>query len=907
MGLKEAILERVDAADAWESLYPGWKPGKNVQCANSAAHAHGDRDPSMSLSKEGKAYCHSCGFKSTSPIGVLEALEELDYPSALREAWSRWVEPLVPESELKAMVEALASNRLALIRLEERRGLSSETIKKYELGWDARTHRLAIPVRNEFGLLVNIRLYDLMRRWDSAKTISYSVKGDETSYGKSRLWPLDQAKGRRIFIFEGEMDTLLALSMGLPAMTVTIGAATWKEEWSEALKGKDVVLVPDVDPAGLKGLEKKLSGLKRSTVSVIKLPLKGTKEDKDFTDWVVNHGGTADKLRAFVKPAALEEIDESGDGKPKKGKKGFMAPSGMAGLEPFGELSPQEKINIARGTSAFSWMTANGAFFKNQNQEIYYAQEGGRAFKVGDKAESFLAFLSSRISYAINSASSSGKFVIRHIMGQAGHECKKSMTGSWGLYHEGSIFLYAAHDKILWARDGTIKVMKNAINEKSVLLECPPENKEFVPELDVTEKEAVDLFWECLIKHLPVSHSDKYLIASWLLGVFTKEYVKPKPLVRLMARTAYGKSTASKMLAILLYGDEVIQNSATTVAAIYALAQQYPLMVFDNIETHNMTSAFQDFLLTAATGGTKTKRAMSTDSGVVPERTNCLTLTNGIEPINRRELVSRTAEISLDTVKYGSKGFYETQVFSALRQNRGKILCGLLKLITRASVPRIRAGEVQRIAREFGGHSKNRFDEYLGHMAISLDSLWLYKPSDRFETPNKMVAEWLKTQTLSTEEQDEGTNDVLYFLSEFADRHASLLDARSRPEKQKDGSVALRVSTRELFTDFRILARSLGVKCPWQNERHLGTRIVDASGILEKAGWTHKKVTVNGRNINVFTRKGEAADVREVVEGPLPGQGVRRVDVPAGKGATRVHSVRRLQGTTKIFRRAKGN
>lgn len=899
MNLKEVLLSKIDVTEVWHTFYPMWQLGKNVQCARADQHARGDKNPSMSLSIEGKAYCHSCGFKATSPIGVLEAVEELDYQSALREAWGRWIEPLVPESEIKAMAEALVSNRLALVRLEERRGLMEETIKKYELGWDARTRRLAIPIRNEFGLAVNIRLYDLMKQWDSAKTISW-----KEGYGKARLYPMDQLKGRRVFFFEGEMDTLLAISLGLPALTVTIGAATWKDEWNEALKGKEIILVPDMDPAGLKGLQKKVDGLKASRVSVVKLPLKGTKEEKDFTDWVMAKGGTAEQLRAMVEP---EEVDETEGATPATKKKVAVLSNGHEGLDVFNELSPQEKINIARGSSAFGWMVGNGAFFKNQNQEIFYAQEGGRAFRIGDKAPGFLSFLNSRISHAINSASSSGKFVIQHIMGQASHECKKSMTGSWGLYHEGSIFLYAAHDKILWVKDGKIEVMKNAINEKSVLLECPPDNKEFEPEPDVSEREAVELFWECLVEHLPIQHSDKYLVASWLLGVFVKEYVKPKPLMRLMARTAYGKSTASKMLALLLYGDEVIQNSATTVAAIYALAQQYPLMVFDNIETHNMTAAFQDFLLTAATGGTKTKRAMSTDSGVVPERTNCLTLTNGIEPINRRELVSRTTEIGLDTVKFGRKGFYETRVFGALKQNRAKILCGLVKLITKHAVPRMKAGEVQRIAREFGGHSKNRFDEYLGIMAIMLDALWIYKPSEKFSTPNKMVDEWLKTQTLSTDEQDDGTNEVLYFLSEFVDRHANLLDARARPEKQKDGSVSLRVTTRELFTDFRILARALGIKCPWQNERHLGTRIVDASTILERTGWQYKKITVNGRNINVFTKKGEAADVREVAADPLPGPGVRRVDVPAGKGAAGNGGLRGLPGSTKIFKSARGH
>lgn len=886
MDLRAEVDAKVDAETAWRDMFPERRDGANVTCANESSHEDGaDRVPSMTLYPDGKAYCHACGFRAAGPVDVLAAAEELDISSAAVEAYSRWVEPLVPEAYIASCRRALEANKVALARLEERRGIGIKTLQRYEIGWDARRQRMVIPVRNALGLAVNARMYDLFGRWDGAvKMLSY-----DKGYGAARVWPLASLKNRELFLFEGEMDTLLALGLGLPAVTVTTGAATWKTEWNALFAGKDVVLVPDMDKAGLKGLAKREKALTcvASSVRMIMLAVKGDKGDKDFTDWVMRHGGTAEKLRAI---AGRAEVDESG-GQPLRSSKRD------ADLLTFKEQSPQEKTNLARAKEAFAWMTGNGSFFKNQSNDLFYAQKGGRAFVVHEKSETFLSFLSSRVSELINTATGCGRFVVRYILGQASYRNSRLTTGSWGLYANDAVFLYAGHDKVIRAKNGVLEVVKNASNEDGILLECPPDNKDFSPLFGVEGAEAVGLLWSRLLDYLPVSESDKYLLASWLLGVFVKERVRPKPLVRLMARTAYGKSTASKMISILLYGEENIYNSATTPAAIYVLAKQYPLILLDNIETHNMTPALQDFMLTAATGGTKVKRATGTDHGMVAERTNCLVLTNGIEPVNRRELVSRTTEITLDISKYGKKDFHETKVFAELAADRARMLCGLMALVSKYVVPRLRSGEVERIAQELGGHAKNRFDEYLGEMAVNLDALWLFRPSKDFANQRKMVNEWLQTQSASTEEQDEGTNDVLYYLSEFVDRHKALMDVQVKP-MVLGGRVFIKAQTRTLFTDFRIMAKALGIKCPWQNERHLGTRIVDALPVLEKAGWKHSYKVINGKKYNEFVKEAAGA-LRDVDEGGVPGQGLRQLDVRATEGAARVGRLRGVPPANK--------
>lgn len=860
MSLKEKILEQMDFRDFYRDQFPEWSGEGNISCpfADERHESGQDSSPSFSLSSEGQAFCHGCGYKATSPIGLLVDLEKKSFKRVCRELYAEYVEPLVPPSYVKKGKIGLAKNEFAIARLDATRGISKKIIKQYDLGWDG---RLVIPIRNEHGYTVNLRRYDLMGRF-KAKIVSYGKKEDPAKYGKARLWPLSSLKKKEIWLFEGEMDTLAALSLGINAITITIGAKVWKDEWNEAFKGKDIFIVPDVDKVGMSGAKKKLDNLKgiASSVSLVLLPLEGSKKEKDFTDWLMKTKGTKDGLRKLVKAKVNTKTSL-----PKQNGSSVM-------LDAFEHMTQTEELHIGRATAALDYMLDNGSFFRNQNGELFYAQKTGKAFKISAKDDRFLAFLS-RISSVINSATSSGRFIIQHIVNQARIQSGKSTSGSWGMFHKNSIYLYATDGKIMKVSEGgKTETMQNAINEESILLESPPSNKSFTVITNQKPAEAVDLFWDLILKNIPISSVDRYMLGSHLLGVFFKEYVRPKPLVRLIARTAYGKSTTSKMISLLLYGEEILNHSASTLAATYAMAQKYPYLIFDNIETRNMTPSMEDFLLIAATGGMKTKRQMSTDQGIIMEATNCLVLTNGIEPLTKHELTNRTLEIELDIAKYGVSHFHETQIFHNIKKNRSKLLCGLNQLLMKYALPRVRKGHVQRIAREFGMHSKTRFNEYLGLMSVILDSIWPFHPLPGYPTPHKVVEAWLDSQTSATKKQDEGTNDVLYFFNTLADRRDRLLDAETKVKIDDDGDISMKSTTRDLLSDFRLLARHLGIKCPWQSERHLGTRIVDAEHILNKAGWKRIKKIISGKRVYEYVKsakKGKAHKVRAVGKGRM--------------------------------------
>lgn len=101
-----------------------------------------------------------------------------------------------------------------------------------------------------------------------------------------------------VFLCEGEKDCLTLEAAGLTATTNSGGAAqTWRQEWTDALRGKRVVILPDQDEPGKKRGEviaRELAGVAAEVVT-IHVPA-----GKDVTDWFAC-GGNTEALAKLVK------------------------------------------------------------------------------------------------------------------------------------------------------------------------------------------------------------------------------------------------------------------------------------------------------------------------------------------------------------------------------------------------------------------------------------------------------------------------------------------------------------------------------------------------------------------------------------------------------------------------------
>jgi hypothetical protein len=268
---------------------------------------HPDAKASLSVDvSKGLWYCHAgCGGGDVVSFharlrGVLmaEAREELEAFCGDRK--------VVPEDEIKRAHDALMGAPTMLAHLKKTRGIDEATARAFRLGW--REQRWVIPIV-ERGYAFNAKLHDSTGGKLETKTLSW-----EAGMGEGRLFPYSNlAREGEVWLFEGELKAILAHQMGFLAISPTVGAGNWKPRFSELLKGRDVVLVYDTDQPGRAGATAAARALASSakSVKIVDLPIPAG-GGKDFPDWVLLHGGTAEELRGIAASSPAFQASATG-------------------------------------------------------------------------------------------------------------------------------------------------------------------------------------------------------------------------------------------------------------------------------------------------------------------------------------------------------------------------------------------------------------------------------------------------------------------------------------------------------------------------------------------------------------------------------------------------------------------
>lgn len=110
---------------------------------------------------------------------------------------------------------------------------------------------------------------------------------------------------KAVFVVEGEKDVHSLETLNLVATSASGGAGKWLPGYSESLKGRIVLILPDNDAPGrahAKQVADSLAGI--ATPRVLELP--GLAPKGDVSDWIAA-GGTRDKLLALCKPNPMRE------------------------------------------------------------------------------------------------------------------------------------------------------------------------------------------------------------------------------------------------------------------------------------------------------------------------------------------------------------------------------------------------------------------------------------------------------------------------------------------------------------------------------------------------------------------------------------------------------------------------
>lgn len=113
-----------------------------------------------------------------------------------------------------------------------------------------------------------------------------------------------------VVVVEGEKDAdTLFRKCGFPATTCNNGSANWRDEYTEELRGKDVVICRDNDEAGVAHARTVARALKDAAKS-LKVVCPSALPKGDVTDWVEREKGTAQKFLQLIKSTPLLKSDD---------------------------------------------------------------------------------------------------------------------------------------------------------------------------------------------------------------------------------------------------------------------------------------------------------------------------------------------------------------------------------------------------------------------------------------------------------------------------------------------------------------------------------------------------------------------------------------------------------------------
>jgi DNA primase len=333
------------------------------------------------------------------------------------------------------------------------------------------------------------------------------------------------------------------------------------------------------------------------------------------------------------------------------------------------------------------------------------------------------------------------------------------------------INLNGPNNTILKVSTESIEEIQNGLNEDAVLLQSSrkimPLN--FLPDADI--REGMRALKENIFDNLPCERENKYLVLCWLMSAFLLDFAPYMALMKFSGSTASGKTTAAKLLSLLLYGNEHLGDPST--AAMYAVSSQNPLLIVDNLESDDITKSGLKFLLLSATKGGKEKRTAGTESGTTEEMPKALVLITAIEPFTKAELINRTYDIEYNN-KFKSDDFVEDEVIRQIIKKRDLILSALIKLIQKDILPNLsrRKDYITILKKEYRNHAKNRTDEFMALLMLILEKVEKYIPYYEVDDvcfgvesgDAEIRKAWIEYQDSKAKDSETSTNSILKML-----------------------------------------------------------------------------------------------------------------------------------------------
>ena len=406
-----------------------------------------------------------------------------------------------------------------------------------------------------------------------------------------------------------------------------------------------------------------------------------------------------------------------------------------------------------------------------------------------------------------------------------------------------------------------IELLKNGGNADGIILEGSQKMKPIRYLGDAELEEADRKLVELLVNNIACSNQDRLLILSWLSCFLLIDFTGTRPMTRFEGPAGSGKTTASKLISALLYGEP--QQKKSTDAANYTDGSRNPLIVLDNIEVKQMSEELTTFMLTSITGIAKEKRKSGTDTETVIERTKCLLNTTGIEPLRGElsEILSRSFVIPFDLTGQAGDCFLESEVIADIQKNRDLILSAMLKR-TRHVLAMMRDGRrrqaMKLLLESLGDHDKRRCNDYLSLMYLMmLAGSQEYEVDTGLKALNPRFLEQINVLNATSQQTARDSNPIATALESLfqAFHNAVDLDEKARLGQDddradhvarfierylvrfEDPTTMEPVSAGRLLAALRRVAREFSLEFEYGKPAQLARRISNDMQVLGEAGF----------------------------------------------------------------------
>jgi len=263
---------------------------------------HPDKKASLLINKQKEVYhCFGCPFKGH----LYNPTKDLT-----RKSKKKALEESIPINyqKMEKRVKEYQGNTSPAIK--EARGLTDEIIEKFQLGfcqshpiWPGHKNSITIPILKD-KKIVNIR-YHSLKKDAGPKILPYESGLKYATW----LYPESQLQNDTLILTEGELDALCCISQGLPAITRTCGATTWKSEFNQYFKDKIVYICQDCDQAGKEGAKIIAQELVNVVKEIRVVDLK-LKEGQDLTDWFVTYEKSKKELLELIEKTPVYKKKE---------------------------------------------------------------------------------------------------------------------------------------------------------------------------------------------------------------------------------------------------------------------------------------------------------------------------------------------------------------------------------------------------------------------------------------------------------------------------------------------------------------------------------------------------------------------------------------------------------------------